>query len=72
MTIRQEIIKDIKHLTPELLSNAYNYLENLKQIGIISSSNIKWQHYIGCINNEEAKMLKDTINAEFNKIEGEW
>ena len=37
MTIRQEIINDIKHLKPELLSNAYDFLENLKQIGSLTS-----------------------------------
>jgi hypothetical protein len=70
LSIRNQIIHDIRFLSPESLSQAYHYLELLKA----SENNKKstWQSYIGCISNKEASTQKELIEKEFENIEGEW
>ena len=70
LSIRHQMINDIRFLSPELLSQAYHYLEVLKA----TENNKKgtWKSYVGCISNKEATIQKELINSEFENIEGEW
>jgi len=70
LSIRHQLIQDIKILSPELLSQAYHYLELLKA----TENNRKntWKSYIGCISDKEAIAQKKLIDNEFENIEGEW
>jgi len=70
LNIRHQLIHDIRFLSPELLSQAYNYLEVLKA----TSNNNKgtWKSYVGCISDNEAISQKELIDKEFENIEGEW
>lgn len=70
LSIRNLLIHDIRLLSPELLSQAYHYLELLKA----SENNNKdsWKSYIGCISDKEAATQKELIENEFENIEGEW
>ncbi|MCX6237775.1 MAG: hypothetical protein NTY07_09515 [Bacteroidia bacterium] len=70
LSIRHQLIQDIKFLSPELLSQAYQYLELLKA----TKNNRKstWKSYIGCISDQEATTQKELIDKEFENIEGEW
>lgn len=66
--IRHQLIHDIRFLSPELLSQAYHYLELLKA----TENNRKstWKSYIGCISDKEAITQKELIDKEFENIEG--
>jgi len=70
LTIRHQLIQDIKILSPELLSQAYHYLELLKASENYTKSS--WKSYIGCISDKEAITQKELIDKEFENIEGEW
>lgn len=70
LSIRHQLIHDIRFLSPELLSQAYHYLEVLKA----TENNKKgsWKSYVGCISDNEAISQKELIDKEFENIEGEW
>jgi len=70
LSIRHQLIHDIKFLSPELLSQAFQYFELLK----VSEKNKKstWKSYIGCISDKEAFGQKKLIDKEFENLEGEW
>jgi len=70
LSIRHQLIHDIRFLSPELLSHAYHYFELLKA----TENNRKktWKSYIGCIFDKEAIAQKELIDKEFENIEGEW
>lgn len=70
LSIRHQLIHDIRFLSPELLSQAYHYFELLKA----TKNNEKktWKTYIGCISDKEAIAQKELIDKEFENIEGEW
>ena len=70
LSIRHQLIHDIRFLSPELLSQAYHYLEVLKA----TENNKKgtWKSYVGCISDNEAISQKKLIDKEFENIEGEW
>jgi len=70
LSIRHQIIHDIRFLSPELLSQAYQYLELLKATKYDKKST--WKSYIGCISDQEATTQKKLIDKEFENIEGEW
>ena len=70
LSIRHQIIHDIRFLSPELLSQAYQYLELLKATKYDKKST--WKSYIGCISDQEATTQKELIDKEFENIEGEW
>ena len=70
LSIRHQLINDIRFLSPELLSQAYHYLELLKATEKIKKST--WKSYIGCISDKEAIYQKELIDKEFETIEGEW
>jgi hypothetical protein len=70
LSIRHQLIHDIRLLSPELLSQTYNYLELLKSSD--NSTKSSWKSYVGSISNEEALAQKELIDKEFENIEGEW
>jgi hypothetical protein len=70
LSIRHQIIHDIRFLSPELLSQAYQYLELLKATKYDKKGT--WKSYIGCISDQEATTQKELIDKEFENIEGEW
>lgn len=56
LSLRHQLINDIRLLSPDLLSQAYHYLELLKA----SESNRKntWRKYASCISDKEAQAQK--------------
>ena len=70
LSIRHQMINDIRFLSPELLSQAYHYLELLKATE--NNKKSTWKSYVGCISDKEALTQKELINHEFENIEGEW
>ena len=70
LNIRHQLIHDIRFLSPELLSQAYNYFEVLKATG--NNKKGTWKSYVGCISDNEAISQKELIDKEFENIEGEW
>jgi hypothetical protein len=70
LSIRHQIIHDIRFLSPELLSQAYQFIELLKATKYDKKST--WKSYIGCISDQEATIQKELIDKEFENIEGEW
>ena len=70
LSIRNQLINDIRLLSPEALFQAYQYLELLK-----ASENDKktsWKSYIGCISDNDVTTQKELIEKKFENIEGEW
>ncbi|MCH8316984.1 MAG: hypothetical protein IIA88_00575 [Bacteroidetes bacterium] len=70
LRIRDQLIDYIRILSPELLSQAYHYLELLKSNDNKQTGN--WKNYIGCISDKDAQEQKELIDREFENIEGEW
>lgn len=70
LSIRHQLIHDIRLLSPELLSQTYHYLELLKSTEQNKKSS--WKSYVGSISDEEALSQKELIEKEFENIEGEW
>jgi hypothetical protein len=70
LSIRHQLIHDIRLLSPELLSQAYHYLELLKSSEHGTKSS--WKAYVGSISNVDAVAQKELIEKEFENIEGEW
>ena len=71
MNIRNNIINDIQSFSPELLSQVFHYFETLKNKKK-DSEQYNWKKFIRCIGDDEAKIIKNIIDEEFNNIEGEW
>jgi hypothetical protein len=67
---RQQLIHNIKILSPELVPKAYHYIESLKATD--NNKITEWKSYVGCISDKEAIKLKEIICKEFENIEGEW
>lgn len=68
--IRDQLIQDIRDLSPDLLIQVYQYLEMLK-----TDKNYKkrdWKSLVGCLSDEEAKAQEELIDKEFENIEGDW
>lgn len=70
LSIRHQLINDLKFFSPELLSQAYHYLELLKSNDNNKTGN--WKNFIGCISDRDAQKQKTLIEKEFENIEGEW
>lgn len=63
LSIRKQLINDIKSLNPELLPQVHQYLEVLK-----TDKNYKkkdWKSLVGYLSDEEARAQKELIDQEF-------
>jgi len=70
LSLKNQLIQDIRVLNPELLAQVYHYFELLKSA---STKKVKsWKSYIGCVSDREAIEQKKLIEKEFGNIEGEW
>ncbi len=78
VTIKQNLQQNINNLNPFLLSQVYNFTEHIQKVYL----SVKYTHidiethplykYIGVITDSEAIEMKNIINTEFSKIEGDW
>ena len=74
MYIKAQIIQDIEGINNlQLLNQLYEYVQVIKKTSVtIKPNKSSVLKFVGMIDNEEAKEMKDAINHEFNRIEGEW
>lgn len=77
-TLRKILIQNIENLNPVLLSQVYNFTEQLKSFfpgKEFVEDNIQTHplyKFVGIISNSEAKEMKKIIDDEFSQLEGEW
>lgn len=64
-----KIISEVNSLAPEKLYDVYRILHEMNKINTKSKSHIISEK---AISDEDAEELKNIIDAEFNRIEGEW
>ena len=74
MFLKQHIIKDIENIeNTQLLNQVYEYLQIVKQSEKQLHPNINnVLKFVGLLTDAQAKKISDTVNKEFNQIEGEW
>jgi hypothetical protein len=74
MFLKQHIIKDIENIeNTQLLNQVYEYLQIVKQSEKQLQPNINnVLKFAGLLTDAQAKKISDTVNKEFNQIEGEW
>lgn len=72
MSIKEQILKAIIDMDDQRqLNELLEYLQKLNSEG--DKSNVKRiMAFTGRLSDEEAKRLHDSLDDEFNKIEGEW
>lgn len=68
-TVKQQLISEIEN-TDDLavLVKLFEILQLMKP----SAPQHLLLNLVGCIDNTEAEMMRNTISKEFSKIEGEW
>ena len=70
MTLRTQLINDIRTFDTEMLSFTRNFIDKLKQKSLRKKNQLK--KYAGILSDKDADEINNTINEEFNSIEGEW
>jgi len=79
MKIQEQLILDIQQLSPQMVIQVYNFTEQLHKMLIIKEkhgeiydfNNHPIHKFFGIVPEDEAQELRDCINHEFDKIEGE-
>jgi len=80
MKIQEQLILDIQQLSPQLVFQVYNFTEQLHKLLIVNSKRVEHYNfknhpikkYFGKISDVEAQEVRQCVDSEFNKIEGEW
>ena len=77
MNLKETIILRLDHLNLFQLSQVFNFTEQITNFFFnIPALDKSFQHpllkYVGIINNDEARELKQCIADEFTQIEGVW
>lgn len=80
MKIQEQLILDIQQLSPQMVIQVYNFTEQLHKLFVLNDkheelydfNNHPFHKFFGIVPDDEAQELRECINLEFNKIEGEW
>jgi len=80
MKLQEQLILDIQQLSPQLVFQVYNFTEQLhkllvvneKRIEIYDFNNHPFKKFFGIISDAEAQEVRECVNNEFDKIEGDW
>ncbi len=70
MTLRTQLINDLKTFDSEMLSHAQDFIEQLKKKTFRKKNPLL--KYAGKLSDRDAKEIQTVIQQEFNSIEGEW
>ncbi len=74
ISVKDEVLSDIQNSEPDTIELVYYFLQTLKK----SRNNIEIQNmsnpktFAGKIDSVSGELMKQVIENEFNKIEGEW
>ena len=73
MAIKEQIIRDIREIqNPQALNQLFDYVQNIKKESPHITNLEAVLQFAGIIGDQEAESLRQIINSEFDKIEGEW
>jgi|GEM_PF-2797220 hypothetical protein len=74
MIVKEQILKDVKAIeNPRLLNQLFGYLRLVRSTHNINLGNkTNVLRYAGVLSNKDAKRISESINDNFNSIEGEW
>ncbi len=70
LNLRTQILSELKSLQPDLLAQLYQFLVKLKKPSLQNKH--PFIEFAGSLTDSEANEIKQQIDREFNKIEGEW
>ena len=73
MSVKQQLIAEIEAIdNPIALVQLFEIMQLIKQNPTKNRSNTLLSRFAGCLDNADAQDMRNIINNEFNKIEGEW
>ena len=72
MTVKQQLIAEIEQIdNPITLVQLFEIMQLITQTPQRAKNDLI-ANFAGCLNDNDAEEMKNIINSEFNKIEGEW
>lgn len=73
MSTKEILYKEIENASPKALEEVLAYLQWLNSKVAANPTGVdKMAPFIGVLNNGDATELRNIIDSEFEKIEGEW
>lgn len=73
MSVKEQILKEISHIDDQRkLNELLEYVRKLNSDADVRGNIKKVMAFTGKLSDEEAKRLHDSLDNEFNQIEGEW
>lgn len=72
MIVKQQLIAEINNIdNSAVLIQLFEFMKLVKQ-NTIHNKNVSLLQFAGCLDDAQAKAMRDVITSEFNHIEGEW
>lgn len=73
MTVKQQLIAEIQGIDNSIaLVQLFEIMQLIKKNIASPQPNNVFSRFSGCLNDADAQDMRNIINTEFNKIEGEW
>ena len=73
MSLRESILQDLNAIqNPQLLHQCFEYIQTIKKLEKTASNKNKVLQFAGLLNNKQATAISNSIQENFNSIEGEW
>jgi hypothetical protein len=73
MSLRDYILKDLNAIrNPQLLQQCFEYIQTIKKAEKKAPNKNKVLQFAGLLNNKQATAITNSVNDNFNSIEGEW
>ena len=73
MSLREYILKDLNAIrNPKLLQQCFEYIQTIKKADKIAPNKNNVVQFAGLLNNKQATAITNSVNDNFNSIEGEW
>ena len=72
-SLREHILHEVEHFSPETLELLYNFIQELKETEYSAGKREKHplSEFAGMLSYNEGQKMIDCVTAEFNNIEGE-
>jgi hypothetical protein len=71
LSLKEQLLTEIRDLPdPLVIAQLFEFWQSLKRTTLLPNSSI-WS-YAGCLSDNEAQEIRQLIQSEFQRIEGEW
>ncbi len=73
MSLKESILQDLNAIqNPHLLHQCFEYIQAIKKLEKLNHNRSKVLAFAGLLNNKQATAISNSIQENFNSVEGEW